>query len=450
VGELAAGLPLEVRGVLDRLRVAGIRAHVVGGALRDLVLGRPLRDVDIVVEGALAAAARALPGAKAIGGERPLLIFAERADRVRIEISALRGGAHELEGDLRLRDFTINALALDAATGACIDPLGGRADLAARRLRTPDPARAFRDDPVRVLRGVRLAAEHALAVEPATHLALERDSFLLAHAAAERVRDELLRILALQSDALLNALRELRGTGALAAVLPEALRGVGVAQNRHHVDDVHRHTLRVCALCPPRPLVRLAALLHDAAKPDCKRFTPRRGDFTFLRHDLAAVPHAERAAARLRLSGRDADLVARLVRHHLLYPERLAGARAIRRVLRRVGRDILDDLLSLRRADYASRAPNDPDHPDRGAPAAWLEVERRIRELAQAESPIEQNQGLAISGKDVMEALGIQAGPEVGRWLRRAERRAVEQPEQNERAALLTWLRGAANEAGGE
>ena len=444
MGELGADLPLEVRSVLERLRVAGIRAYVVGGALRDLALGRPLRDVDLVVEGELASAGRALPGAKAIGGERPLLIFAARPDRVRIEISALRGGAHELEGDLRLRDFTINALALDAATGACVDPLGGRADLAARRLRTPDPARAFRDDPVRVLRGARLAADCALTVEASTREAFERDSHRLAQAAGERVRDELLRILALPGEPLCAALELLRRVGALASALPELLRGVGVAQNRHHVEDVYRHTLRVCALCPPDPLLRLAALLHDAAKPDSKRFSARRREFTFLRHDLEAAPLVERAALRLRLSRRDADRVVRLVRHHLLYPERLASARSIRRMLRRVGRDILDDLLSLRRADYASRTP------DQSAPAVWLDAERRVRELAESEGAVERNRGLAIRGKDVMEALGIEGGPDVGRWLRRAERRAVEHPEQNERELLLEWLRGAARETGGE
>lgn len=414
--------------VAERLRAASIPVWVVGGALRDLRLGRALRDVDLLVGVPLERAARALPEAHRFGGHIPLLQL--RAGAHTVEVSAFRGRARTLEQDLRGRDFTLNALALEPASGAWIDPLGGARDLAARTLRAADPARAFQDDPLRILRGARLELELELRIEPVTLAAMERDSWRLALAAGERLRDELFRLLALPAAA--SGLERLRRTGALAAFLPEALRGVGIGQNRHHREDVHRHTLLVIESLRADPELRLAALLHDSAKVETKRFAPERGDFRFLQHDREALRHVRRAALRLRLSNQQGERVGRLVRHHLLFPERLRTDAAIRRMLGRVGRDTLDPLLELRRADYASR------HAGR-TPPEWSAAEARIREVALREPELE----LAIGGGDVMRELRLAPGAEVGVWLRRARRRAAADPAENSRERLLAWLRTA-------
>jgi tRNA nucleotidyltransferase/poly(A) polymerase len=431
---------------IARLREAGIDVHLVGGAVRDALLGRPLRDVDLLVEAELADAARVLPEATLIRARAPVLALPFAPGEPRVEISAPRAESRDLIGDLRLRDFTVNGIAFDLARNIYVDPTGGRDDLRAGVLRSAQAHRALRDDPLRILRAARLERELGLVAEPATERALGLASPLLGNAPGERLREELFRLLAGERPSL--ALARLRRWGALAAVLPELLRGVGVAQNRHHPDDVYRHSLRVADAVAPAPLLRLAALLHDVAKPETKAFKPHpaggadaagahaihgEGDFTFHRHERDASGHLERVAARLRLSRRDAALVRRLVRHHLLFPNQLETPAAIRRMLRRVGRDILDDLLALRRADLASRQP------DQSPPPEWVAAERRIREVSSHTNTRAAEQ-LAIGGDEVMETLGLEAGPEVGRWLRRLEERILECPEENHRDRLRDWL----------
>ncbi len=429
-------LPAAVEKVLARLLDTGARTYVVGGALRDGLLGRTARDFDFIVECDLESAGRVVPEAIRVGAHAPVLLISPEGERPRIEISALRPGARSLTEDLQGRDFTLNAIAFDPREGCYLDPLDGRSDIAARRLRAPDPERAFRDDPIRILRGVRLAAELGFATDEATARAMARESWRLEGAAGERLRDELYRLLELERPSA--ALQRLRELGALSVLLPELLRQVGVAQNRHHRENVFEHSLRVCDHVSPDPLLRLAALLHDASKPEAKRFNPKSQSFTFYRHDLWAMKHVRRVAERLRLSKRERSRVERLVRHHLLLPERLQTDAALRRMIRRAGNDILPALLELRRSDLASR------HPKGRVPPEWQAIEARIRRLGSASDPTPPQ--IAIGGKDIMREFGIEEGPEVGRWLRRLRRRATEQPGENERERLLVWLRRAREE----
>ena len=420
--------PAALEKTLRRLHAAGIHAYVVGGAVRDRVLGRETRDFDVLVEAPLEAAYRALPEAAWIRARTPVLALGGDGDP-RIEITPLRDCS--LEENLALRDFTLNAMALDPVSGTLQDPHGGRVHLEGRRLVAVRPERGFRDDPVRILRGVRLAFELGLEIEAETELAMGRDAFLLDAAPGERLRDELVRVLHRPEPS--GPLERLRTVGALAVVLPEVVRMVGVEQNRWHPDDVYRHTLRVVDRVPAGTELRLAALLHDTAKPETKRFSKRRGDFSFLRHEHRARRHVARVAARLRLSRRQETTIARLVRHHLLAPESLQTDRAIGRMLGRVGDDILDALIELRRADLASRTPSGR------SPAEWEAAVERIRAL-RARTARAEGTPLAICGRDVIRALGIPEGPEVGRWLRRARRQVLEKPERNSREWLLRWL----------
>ena len=426
--------PAALDRILRRLSSAGIGVYVVGGAVRDRISGRETRDFDLLVDATLEEAHRALPDAVSIPARAPLLALGGHG-RPRIEIAPLKEGT--LEENLALRDFTLNAIALDPSTDAIHDPLGGRGDLEERRL-VATSGGALRDDPVRILRGVRLAEELGLEIERGTWLSMGRDSFRLTGAPGERIWDELERCLSTEEPSRL--LEALRGVGALSAVLPEVTRTVGVQQNLHHPDDVYRHTLRVVDGVRAEPLLRLAALLHDIAKPDTKRFVKSREDFSFIRHELRARDPIARVAERLRLSRRNAKTLSRLVRHHLLFPERLRTERALRRMLRRVGDDILDDLIELRRADLASRTR------DGSSPEEWESTVQRIRALQERE-PNVGGATLAITGRDVIGLLGIPEGPEVGRWLRRARQRVVERPELNERLELLEWIEASARGA---
>jgi poly(A) polymerase len=333
---------------LIRTALAGRRAWLVGGALRDRALGRPTADLDIVVEGDPREAARMLaragrassfPLSEEFGAWRVVA----RDGAWQIDVESLRGGS--LRADLELRDFTVNAVAEPIEGGAAIDPLGGLEDLAARRLRMAGPM-AFVEDPLRVLRLVRVAVELGLVPEPATVLAARAQVPGLLAVSPERVFIELRRILA--APAAVAGLELMDELGATAVVLPELEALRGVQQSRFHHREVHGHTIevleqtialqadpaaifgeqqgeRLLALLE-EPLadgltrgaaLRWGALLHDAAKPATRAVRATDGRVTFIGHDRQGAELARSMLTHLRVSERLRAHVASLVRHHL-------------------------------------------------------------------------------------------------------------------------------------
>ncbi len=335
--------------------LAGRRAWFVGGALRDRFLGRPTADLDVVVEGDVAEAARAV--SKAAGRAACFALSEDfgswrvvaRDSSWQVDVEPMRG--ESLEQDLAMRDFTVNAIAEPVSGGAPIDPLGGLTDLKERRLRMAGPG-AFVEDPLRVLRLVRVAVELDLTAEPDAIRCAREQAGGLANVSAERVFTELRRIIASERPrAGIDLLHEL---GASAVVLPELEALRGVEQNRFHHRDVHGHTLEVldrtielsapgdgphaCELSAviaghgdevraflAEPLademtraeaMRWGALLHDAAKP-LTREESAEGRVTFMSHDVRGAELARAVLRRLRASERLSAHVAALVRHHL-------------------------------------------------------------------------------------------------------------------------------------
>ncbi len=341
-----------------RAALAGTRAWLVGGATRDRLLGRPTADVDLVVDGDPAEAARAIArtarGAAcfALSEDFGAWRVVAREHAWQVDVEPLRG--QTIEADLALRDFTVNAIAEPIDGGGLIDPLGGAADLRARRLRMAGPT-AFSADPLRVLRLVRLAVELDLEPDADTVRDAAAHAPALAGVSAERVFVELRRIIAAREPR--RGLELMNRLGATAVVLPEldALRGV--EQNRFHHLDVYGHTLEVldrtveltsgmtgasaadaeldACIAPHRaeielllaePLadeltrgeaLRWGALLHDAAKPLTREVRPADGRVTFIGHDVRGAQLAREVLGRLRASERLRAHVAALVRNHL-------------------------------------------------------------------------------------------------------------------------------------
>jgi putative nucleotidyltransferase with HDIG domain len=344
-------------------------AWLVGGAVRDDILGRPTTDLDLAVEGDARSAAKAL--ARAVRG--PVFELSDAfgswrvlaADRSwQADLSPLRGGS--LEADLALRDFTVNAIAEPLGGGERIDPFGGVGDLAAGRLRAVGP-RSFANDPLRVVRLVRLAAEHGLVAEPATRALARTSAPEAAAVAQERVFAELKRIVG--GEGVVGSLRLMEDIGLTAAILPELHALHGVEQNRYHHADVYAHTVEVLEQAVAlqadpvavlgvgpgdaaavtallaEPLadevdrgfgLRLGALLHDIAKPATLGHRDD-GSPTFLGHDRAGADMARDVLSRLRASERLKAHVAALTRHHLrlgfLVHERPLSRRALYRYL---------------------------------------------------------------------------------------------------------------------
>ncbi len=336
-----------------RAGLAGRSAWLVGGAVRDRMLGRALADLDVVVDGDPGEAAKAVAqAAKAAGEKAACFALSEefgawrvvaREGSWQVDVETLRGGS--IEADLALRDFTVNAVAEPLEEGEPLDPLGGLADLRARRLRLAGP-RAFEDDPLRVLRLVRVAVELDLEPDPdAMHAAREQHT-RLAQVSPERVFLELQRILA--APRVLQGLELMGDLRATAIVLPELDAMKGVEQSRYHHLDVYGHTLevlgRVVALiAKPAELLgdehasavralleepladgltrgealRWGALLHDAAKPATRAVRVLDRRVTFMGHDVLGADLARDVFGRLRASVRLREHVAALVRHHL-------------------------------------------------------------------------------------------------------------------------------------
>ena len=447
-------------------------AWIVGGAVRDELLGRPTSDVDIVVDGDVGAAARAV--ARAARGPVFELSDAFGSWRVmapdrswQIDLSPLRGGS--LESDLALRDFTVNAIAQPLVGGERVDPHDGAVDLAAGRLRAVGP-RALSEDPLRVVRLVRLAAELALTPDPQT-VALARTSApAIAAVAQERVFAELKRIIA--HDGVISSLALMDEIGLTAAILPELDALHGVEQNRYHHADVHAHTVEVLeqaialqadpgatfgaahapaiAALLSEPLaddvdrgfaLRLGALLHDAAKPAT---LGRRADGTptFLGHDRAGADLAREILTRLKAGEKLRAHVAALTRHHLrlgfLVHETPLSRRALYRYLKS-SEPVEVDVTLLSVADrLATRGRKAQE-----SISKHLELAREVMPAA-LQWRAQGRRTPLVRGNALASALRIDAGPELGRLLAEIDEAcfAGEVTTRDEAIALAARLRG--------
>jgi poly(A) polymerase len=454
-----------LRGVATLVPAAG--AVVVGGTVRDVMRGRSPVDVDLAVPtGAIELAQRC---AERLGGTC-VVLDAERgaarvvADGWTLDVADFR--APTLEGDLAARDFTVNALAAPLAAlvrrgrVSIIDPTGGLADLRARRLRPAGPG-VLADDPLRVLRAVRLEAALGLRLTLPGARAVRAAAPGLAHVSAERVRDELLALLGMADSA--RALRRADALGVLAVVLPEIEPMRATPQPAPHRFPVLEHSLRAVAGCDrllPRlaaltpygeelaahvaePLgggltrattLKLAALLHDVSKPETRRRI--RGRVRFFEHDVIGAGRARAIGQRLKLPERAIAVVERLVRHHLR-PMHLASATSLTaRARYRFYRDLREDtrdLLLLVLVDAAAVTGASPVTVWRRSPLVrelmrgW--AEQRVTELA---PPL-------LRGQDVMARFRLEPGPRVG-WLLAQAREAQDLGRVGSREEALAYL----------
>jgi putative nucleotidyltransferase with HDIG domain len=426
-----------------RVVLADEPAWLVGGAVRDQLLGRATTDVDVALAGDPRAAAVAI--ARAAGGTAFELSGAFGAWRVvgrgggwNVDLVRLRDG--DLAADLAARDFTINAMAEPIAGGELLDPHGGRADLEARRLRMVSAA-ALADDPLRTLRAARLAVELELELDPATREEVRRRAPELAGVAPERVFAELKRIVC--SERAPAGLLLAEDLGVAPVVLPELAALRGVEQNVFHHRDVHGHTLEVLEAVAElqagaealgehagavrallaEPLgddltrggaMRFAALLHDAAKPVTRRTRPD-GRVTFIGHDAEGAELARGVLRRLRASHRVAEYVATLTLHHLrlgfLVHERPLSRRAIWRYLAATD-PYAADVTVFTVADRLATRGRNAD----AAIAAHLELAREMLGPALARRA-ERRPAPLVRGDELAAALDLAPGPRLGALL---------------------------------
>jgi poly(A) polymerase len=422
-------------------------AWLVGGAVRDRLLGRPTDDYDVALRGEARQVARSL--ARATDAHAFTLSDAFGVWRVvardhRWQVDLLPVVGDSIERDLAGRDFTINAIAEPLAGGAHVDPFGGVDDLRRRRLRMVS-AHAFVDDPLRTLRLARLACELAFEVDRETAAAAAASAAALAEVAPERIFSELKRIVI--ADGALRGLELMDEVGATRVVLPELSRMHGVEQSSYHHLDVYEHTRSVLAEAielervPERSLgehaeaiarflaeplaneltrgqaLRFGALLHDVAKPQTRHVTAE-GRVTFIGHDSAGADVAAAVLARLRASERLREHIAALTRHHLrlgfLVHDMPLDRRAIYRYLRAC-EPVQVDVTLLSVADRLATRGRGSDE----AITRHLELARQL--LGQALTWRERRPRPPLRGDEVARAVGLRPGRELGRILEELE-----------------------------
>ncbi|HEY6866979.1 MAG TPA: HD domain-containing protein [Candidatus Eisenbacteria bacterium] len=436
--------PEPLRAALRRLRDGGHQAYLVGGTVRDALLGREGHDVfdvatDLHPEAVAARFERVEPVGLAHG---TVLVL---TGGLRLECTTFRReGAYpdarhperveytdDVRADLGRRDLTVNAMAFDLESGVFLDPHGGLDDLGRGILRAVgDPVERFREDALRPLRAARFAATLEMALEPGTRRALGRTVDRAARVAVERVRGELVRLMEAPRPSV--GLELLREAGLLALWMPELVRGDGVPQNRYHAYDVYAHGLHTADAAPAhKPAVRWAALLHDIGKPDTR--VERAGEGTFYNHQFVGAELADRLLERLRFPLDERARIVHLVREHMFDYRRGWSDAALRRWLRRVGEDAVADLFDLRIADTLGNGLR------QGFPAYLEEMRKRIERLL-AESRVLRVRDLAVGGHDVMRVLGIGPGPRVREALEALLEEVLDRPERNTRARLLARL----------
>ncbi len=362
-----------------------------------------------------------------------------------------------IEEDLARRDFTINAMALsvsddflsklswdkntnpdltiDISEGnyELIDPYDGQADLEKGVIKAVGEAETrMREDALRMLRAIRFSVQLNMQIDELTFQAIEKEHKLLQHISTERIRDEFMKIIA--SDFPAEGVEILDEAGLLQYIIPELLAAKGVEQGGHHTTDVWTHLIDSLRYCPsPDPVVRIATLLHDIDKP--KSYKLQNGNITFYNHEVTGARTARNIARRLKLYKEDIERVFILVRYHMFYYKPENTDASIRRFMRKVGLEHLDDILDLREADRLGSGARK---------TSWRLEEMKERMLEQLNQPMDVTD-LAINGHDLMQKLGLKPGPQLGEILNSLLELVLEKPELNSREKLLEKARGIAS-----
>ncbi|MBW9120164.1 CCA tRNA nucleotidyltransferase [Microbacterium trichothecenolyticum] len=413
---------------------AGFDLAIVGGPVRDALLGRPTNDLDFTTNARpddILKIVKPISSAQWDIG-RAFGTIGARIHGEQVEVTTYRADSYDgvtrkptvefgdtIEGDLVRRDFTVNAMALRVPGQTLVDPTGGVEDLVRGVLRTPtDPAVSFGDDPLRMLRAARFASQLGFAIDPATEAAMEQLRRTLEIVSPERIQAELVKLLA--TDDPVRGIRVLVGTGLMAEFLPEIPALQLEVDEHHHHKDVYEHSLTVLRQAielekarnpdaAPDVALRLASLLHDIGKPATRRLEPG-GGVTFYHHDLKGARMARKRLQELRFDTATIATVSRLIELHLRFFGYSEGAwtdSAVRRYVRDADAE-LDRLHILTRADVTTRNVKKATRLAR----AYDDIERRIAELAAQEQLDAMRPEL--DGNRIQEVLGLTPGREVG------------------------------------
>jgi poly(A) polymerase/tRNA nucleotidyltransferase (CCA-adding enzyme) len=454
-------IPNYVKSIIEGLEKSNFEAYIVGGCVRDLLMGKEPQDWDITTNTRPEQILKIFPDGKYENAFGTVLVpFKNKQGETKdvVEVTTYRSEQgysdrrhpdkivfeDSLEKDLSRRDFTINAMAMKNTKSQIpipkqisdfrfqisdydiIDLFGGQKDLKKKVIRAVgEPIDRFKEDALRLMRAIRLACQLNFTMEAKTERAIKKMAGSLKFIAQERIRDELIKILI--SDKAYEGIILLHQTKLLQYIIPELERGVEVKQNRHHIYTVFKHSTLSLKYCPNKDWrVKFAALLHDIAKPQTKRFI--KGDATFYNHDIVGAKVTKKIMQRLKFASVDIEKVTTLIRNHMFYYNvGEVTESSVRRLICKVGEKNLADLIDLRIADrLGSGVP-------KAKPYKLRHLEYMMKKVRH--DPISVKK-LKINGNDLIKLLKIKPGPKIGAILDVLLAEVIEDPKLNNKKYL--------------
>lgn len=407
-------IPSEAMHVLSELRNNGYAGYLVGGCIRDLLLGKTPKDFDICTA-ATPNVVKNIFG-KVIDTGLKFGTVTVLINSMAIEVTTFRGDSPEQ--DVKSRDFTINALLFDG--DKVIDLVGGLKDLENKTIKAIDnPGDRFKEDALRMMRGIRFSCQLEFNLQDDTLQAINLLADLIQHTAPERIRDELVKILTSRVPS--EGLRLMQSTGLLKYILPELEACFKFDQrNAYHDKDVFDHIMAVVDNTPNDPVVRLAALLHDIGKP-CTFTVDEKGVGHFYKHNLVGQKMSQRILTKLKFDNKTIDSVGTIIREHMskLQNPRLS---TVKKLIQRTGLSNIDRLLDLQLADEAGSAPPHNIEP-------LQDLREKVKLIIENGDPL-HIEDLALGGQGLI-SMGFNEGPEIGRILNQLLKHVIDNPEFN-------------------
>lgn len=453
-------IPESLIKVANHFITAGYSLYLVGGCVRNMLLDLPVKDWDLTTNATPEQMLALFPDSFYDNSFGTVGIAVDKGTEKQmvIEVTTFRTEqgysdkrhpdtvtwGKTIEEDLARRDFTINAMALELNTKYMsadkageirntniIDPFDGQKDLEKKLIMAVgDPQERFKEDALRLMRAIRFATQLSFSIEKSTLSAITEDAALLAHIAGERIRDELIKILA--SDYPYEGIMLLKNTGLLQNILPELLEGIGISQKRpgrHHTTDVFEHNVFSLKFCPSTdPLVRFATLIHDVGKPRVAA-KDHEGYIIFHNHEIVGSKMASVIADRFRFSKKDREKIYKLIRWHMFTVDEHITDSAVRRFIRHIGVENVQDMMDLRIGDRLGGGTQTAE--------SWrLKLFKKRVEEQLAPAPFSVND-LAIDGNDIMQELKLKPGRQIGDLLQKLFEEVDEELSKNTKEYLI-------------
>lgn len=442
-------LPESVTHVITSLKKHKFEAYIVGGSVRDLLLGRETKNWDFTTNATPHEIMTVFPDSFYDNQFGTVGIKIKDDKEVTTDVYEITTYRSEkgysdrrhpdevtwgdsLEEDLSRRDFTINAIAYDGES--IVDPYHGEEDLKNKVIKAVgDALLRFNEDALRLLRAVRIATELGFVIEPYTFTALQQNASLIKNISADRVRNELIKIMASNYPA--DGMMLLKNAKLLIEILPEVEKAFGVPQQspkRHHIYDVGTHLVKSLEHCPSKdPIVRFATLLHDVGKPVVFRKDDATGLITFFNHEVVGASIVRHIATRLNFSKKDREKLITLVRWHQFTVDEHITDATLRRFIKRIGKENIQDMLDLRTGDRLGGAASE---------SSWR-LRLFIKRLEEVQKKPFTVADLKVDGHDVMKIFNISPGPMIGKILNELFNEVVLDIVKNEKETLLSRLK---------